>query len=193
MCSEITNRPCPCNGAVANPRTRYHKFVILTKRPNRIINFSNWQDKEPWRTELFLNRLIFMASVWDQDSCNSACEAFSRLPSGCQWGLHIEPLLAPIRLPWIDDCLVKCGHGSQHCSECFRWECCDNTTPHPSWVCVGGENATNARPCDPHWIIDIKDQCKIAGVPFWFKSLGSAAKKQKIELRDMPREYPEGW
>jgi protein gp37 len=31
---------------------------------------------------------------------------------------------------------------------------------------------------DPAWVVDIRDQCRIAGVPFFFKQWGGVRKKQ---------------
>ena len=46
------------------------------------------------------------------------------------------------------------------------------------WVIVGGESGPGARPMDPAWVIDIRDQCRMAGVPFFFKQWGGVRKKQ---------------
>jgi protein gp37 len=41
------------------------------------------------------------------------------------------------------------------------------------WVIVGGESGAGARPFFIQWARDIRDQCKSAGVPFFFKQAGS--------------------
>ncbi len=46
------------------------------------------------------------------------------------------------------------------------------------WVIVGGESGPGARPMDPSWVIDIRDQCRSAGVPFFFKQWGGVRKKK---------------
>jgi len=50
------------------------------------------------------------------------------------------------------------------------------------WVIVGGESGTNARPVQPEWIIEIKEQCRTAGVPFFFKQWGGKNKKKNGRL-----------
>ena len=45
------------------------------------------------------------------------------------------------------------------------------------WVIVGGESGPCSRPMDPTWVLDIRDQCTGAGVPFFFKQWGGALKK----------------
>lgn len=50
------------------------------------------------------------------------------------------------------------------------------------WVIVGGESGPNARPMDPAWAMDLRDQCKRAEVPFFFKQWGGKNKKQAGRL-----------
>lgn len=45
------------------------------------------------------------------------------------------------------------------------------------WVIVGGESGPGARPIDPNWIKDIRDQCLSSGTPFFFKQWGGVRKK----------------
>jgi len=40
------------------------------------------------------------------------------------------------------------------------------------WVIVGGESGPQARPMNPTWARDIRDQCVSAGIPFFFKQWG---------------------
>ncbi len=46
------------------------------------------------------------------------------------------------------------------------------------WVIVGGESGPGARPMRRKWVIDIRDQCRGAGVPFFFKQWGGVNKKK---------------
>lgn len=45
------------------------------------------------------------------------------------------------------------------------------------WVIVGGESGRRARPMFEDWVIDIRDQCKVAKVHFFFKQWGGINKK----------------
>ena len=45
------------------------------------------------------------------------------------------------------------------------------------WVIVGGESGPGARPMDPEWVADLRDQCLGAEVPFFFKQWGGKNKK----------------
>ena len=45
------------------------------------------------------------------------------------------------------------------------------------WVIVGGESGHGARPMNPEWAIDIRNQCIAARVPFFFKQWGGRSPK----------------
>jgi len=50
------------------------------------------------------------------------------------------------------------------------------------WVIVGGESGPGARPIKEQWVIDIRDQCLTANVPFFFKQWGGVQKKKNGRL-----------
>jgi protein gp37 len=52
------------------------------------------------------------------------------------------------------------------------------------WVIVGGESGPRARPMDPAWVTDLRDQCGRAGVAFFFKQWGGVQKKRAGRLLD---------
>lgn len=52
------------------------------------------------------------------------------------------------------------------------------------WVIVGGESGPGARPLKREWVIEIRDRCISAGIPFFFKQWGGVNKKQKGRLLD---------
>jgi protein gp37 len=45
------------------------------------------------------------------------------------------------------------------------------------WVIVGGESGPHARPMEIEWVREIRDQCKSAKVPFFFKQWGGLRPK----------------
>jgi protein gp37 len=60
------------------------------------------------------------------------------------------------------------------------------------WVIVGGESGPNSRPIEKKWVVQIRDQCKKDGVPFFFKQWGGKNKKANGRLLDgkIYNEYP---
>ncbi len=61
-----------------------------------------------------------------------------------------------------------------------------------NWVIVGGESGLGARPMDKSWVLNIREQCQAANVPFFFKQWGGVRKSaagRQLEGRnydDMP-------
>lgn len=52
------------------------------------------------------------------------------------------------------------------------------------WVIVGGESGPKARPVSSLWVEDVRDQCLIAQVPFFFKQWGGFNKKKAGRVLD---------
>jgi protein gp37 len=46
------------------------------------------------------------------------------------------------------------------------------------WVIVGGESGAGARPMKEEWVSNIREQCRKAGVPFFFKQWGGVRKSE---------------
>lgn len=71
--------------------------------------------------------------------------------------LSIEPLLGPIAQLYLDGI---------------------------HWVIVGGESGYRARAMDVEWVRDIRDQCRRARVPFFFKQWGGVQKSKNGRTLD---------
>jgi protein gp37 len=52
------------------------------------------------------------------------------------------------------------------------------------WVIVGGESGPGARNLQKSWVIDIRNQCQSAKVPFFFKQWGGVNKKRAGRILD---------
>jgi protein gp37 len=48
-------------------------------------------------------------------------------------------------------------------------------------VLVGGESGPNARPMNPQWARDLRDQCAAAGIPYFHKQNGEFASVSEVE------------
>jgi protein gp37 len=59
-----------------------------------------------------------------------------------------------------------------------------------SWVIVGGESGPGARPMQKEWVVSIREQCRAARVPFFFKQWGGVRKARNGRLLD-GRTYDE--
>jgi protein gp37 len=61
---------------------------------------------------------------------------------------------------------------------------CDLDLRGIHWVIVGGESGPGARPMDPAWARDLRDQCRRSKVPFFFKQWGGTNKKRAGRVLD---------
>ncbi len=50
------------------------------------------------------------------------------------------------------------------------------------WVIVGGESGPGSRPMQEDWVVDLRNQCRKAKVPFFFKQWGGFNKKRAGRL-----------
>ncbi|MDO9545527.1 MAG: phage Gp37/Gp68 family protein [Pelolinea sp.] len=58
----------------------------------------------------------------------------------------------------------------------------DMNLKHIDWVIVGGESGPKSREIKREWVIDIKNQCELSNVPFFFKQWGGTNKKKTGRL-----------
>jgi hypothetical protein len=59
------------------------------------------------------------------------------------------------------------------------------------WVITGGESGPNARATHPDWARALRDDCKRAGVPFFFKQWGEWIHESQTKWSE-PGPIPEG-
>ena len=52
------------------------------------------------------------------------------------------------------------------------------------WLIAGGESGAGHRPLDPAWVLDLRDACERADVPFFFKQWGGRTPKAGGRLLD---------
>ncbi len=146
-----------------------HKFFFLTKRPKRMRD-ALW----PWDIkgdviEPKPDHLFFGISVEDQRTADERIPILLQIPAGHRW-VSIEPMLGPVDLePYLN------------------WERLGEKFNSLNWVVLGGETGPKARPLHPDWVRSLRDQCRAAGVPFFFKQLSG---KQLIPKDLMIREFP---
>jgi protein gp37 len=101
-----------------------------------------------------------------------------------------------IRLPWPDHVLMGVSVENQACTRRIKvlretpaktkflsiepliGPVTDLNLTGIDWVIVGGESGPGARPMKEDWVLDIKQQCDAARVPFFFKQWGGVNKKK---------------
>lgn len=133
----------------------WHTFQVLTKRPDRMLEFMAQYPK-------------VLPNVWLGVSCEDQKQADLRIPLLLQVPaavrfLSCEPLLGPI------DLCQSIRIYEQQRSGAFQTTFFSDKL---HWVIVGGESGHHARPMHPDWVRTIRDQCAAANVPFFFKQWG---------------------
>jgi len=151
-----------------------HTFQILTKRAKRMTDlmtrlrfdsagegriwFADEADGPGFRLSPALKNLQMGVSTEHQDAANERVPYLLLAPVATRF-ISAEPLLGHITLGH----LLGLGGGLHQ-------------------VVVGGESDTHARPMDPRWVRDLRDECEVLGVPFMFKQWGAWA--PALEARD---------
>jgi|SRR5882724_1947630 len=133
-----------------------HTFQILTKRPDRMIEFFKWSGIT-WP----LKNIWLGVSVENQHFADERIPLLLATPAAVRW-ISAEPLLGPIQCSFIGRGLTEVVMHRKDASD-----------PKIDWVVCGGESGTNARPMHPDWARSLRDQCQAAGVPFFFKQWGA--------------------
>ena len=163
------------------PRCPNLLFLLLTKRPSNI----NKYIPESWKTNPPAN-VMFGASISDPDSASRIIPQLLQV-NGRRF-LSVEPMLAEISLKeylWQPKSYCEeCGDGGVS----LATPCNNLCSFKPiSWVIVGGESGHGRRPFNPDWARKLRDECKFADVPFFFKQWD---KVQAIPEDLMIREFP---
>ena len=175
-------------------RTPEHEYVILTKRPDRIVHQFGLQPN-----------VTMGVSCWDQESADRMIPGLLETPAARRI-VSLEPLLGPVDIgPYIQNQCETC-YGDGEVIEMVRYggPPIEKRTPCPDCegedfvgldgVIVGGESGPGARPMHPDWVRSIRDQCVEAEVHFFFKQWGwhymSEIGKRLLDGREW-NEWPE--
>jgi protein gp37 len=105
--------------------------------------------------------------------------------------LSMEPLLGPVDLTEVSDdataldpeCWGDCACGTLYGFDpgCRRNGGDGSLARKIDWIIAGGESGPGARPTNPQWFRDLRDQCDAAGVPFLFKQWGEWVSVSEVE------------
>ncbi|MCY1720200.1 phage Gp37/Gp68 family protein [Prolixibacteraceae bacterium Z1-6] len=134
-----------------------HIFIVLTKRPQRMVEFYWWKQQEhgiPWEPS---ENVWMGVTAENQQEANNRLHHLNNIPAAVKF-VSIEPMLSPISFE------TALGHT-------LKWHA-GGLKNCLSWVIVGGETSHNARPMHPYWVRSLASQCKTANVPFFFKQWG---------------------
>jgi protein gp37 len=167
--------------------TPQHTYQVLTKRHGRMRSLlgsaafrtmvgiqyvfgAEVPDDAPARLAWPLPNVWVGVSVEDQKRADLRIPALLDTPAAVRF-LSCEPLLGPVDLTRaVIPMGSERGHGLT-ASYVHTKQCCERLHGI-DWVIAGGESGPGARPMHPNWARQLRDQCEIAGVPFFFKQFG---------------------
>ena len=154
--------------------TPWHTHMILTKRAERLLRYSDfrfdnrehaigswmryYKPVDPGLPEMPLPNVRLGVSCEDQQHADERIPLLLQTPAAVRF-VSAEPLLGPIDLyrymPWTDISTPEFGTGLD-------------------LVIVGGESGPGARPMNIEWARDIVRQCREANVACFVKQMGTA-------------------
>jgi protein gp37 len=193
----------------------HHKYVILTKRPNRmrkyITNVEEWGVRDGEYVPC--SHIILGVSVENQRTADERIPILLDTPAACRM-VSYEPALGLVDfVPYMGGFAYKCKCGfhrtenemafvgwvdfnthkmALRCNKCG--EIC-GVYSTIDWLVMGGESGSNARPMHPDWVRQTRDSCVETNVPFFVKQL-SVNNKITNDINKFPedlkiREYPQ--
>lgn len=120
----------------------------------------------------------FALTVSNQVEADRDIPVLMRLPASRRY-LSMRPLLGPVELTHLPPLSE-----SRRCCSLQRFDAlrgrtiCDlsedsfQSSPSIDGVLVAGETGEQARPMHPAWVSNLRAQCEVAGVPFFFEDWG---------------------
>lgn len=148
-----------------------HIFIILTKRPERMKEYMDYRIKSH---KFYGHSWVWLGvTVENQEQANKRIPILLSIPAEKRF-VSVEPMLGPVDLKhgfdYGDEIAIDFLTGDYFTSP--RQEEPAKDDNKLDWVICGGETGSNARPINQNWAIELKNQCKEANVPFFFKQWG---------------------
>lgn len=152
-------------------QTLQHQYLILTKRPERMMRFITEWLPGAWGLATMSLQLLEqpLPNVWlgvsveNQETADRRIPCLLDTPAAVRF-VSAEPLLGPVVLP-----------------------------VGLNWVIAGCESGAHRRPMNIEWARNLRDQCQAAGAPFFLKQMVIAGKVEHTPELDgrIWIEYPE--
>lgn len=195
MCDVCEDRP-----DLIQPRARLMNLIedtpaltwmLLTKRPENFPSlFARWDSG--WPPNAWAG-----ATMEDQPAADKRAPLLLAVPAAVRF-VSYEPALGPVDFdPWLW-AVCNAATKEQHEAECMGGMACEEVGI--DWLICGGESGHGARPFSLDWARSVRDQCKAAGISYFYKQGGasSACKHDKkggcqdcmpadLRVREFPR------
>lgn len=163
-------------------QTKRHLFFILTKRPERMLEYMagpggpNTPGLKP------LPNVWLGVTAENQEQADKRIPVLLQIPAANRY-VSIEPMLGPVlakpEWKWSNkpDGIYLFNNGI-------------------GWVICGGESGPGTRPMHPDWVRSLRDQCQAEDVPFFFKQWGEwypVTRDVQFRMRNMDNPHIHIW
>lgn len=160
-----------------------HIFIILTKRPDRA---KKYMSGKTYFTGDSLPNLWLGVSVENQQTADERIPILLQIPAAKRW-VSVEPMLEFVdleRIYYEKSKTVQAYLRTLSKKAVVPFAVIDY--PGIDWAIVGCESGPQARPMKWDWAIDLRRQCKNAGVPFFFKQPFDKTTPEELKVREIP-------
>lgn len=130
---------------VTSEHGKRHIWFWLTKRPTRMVEFSEWLGPQYWPTNLWP-----MTSITSQDTRFRAATLCKVGNTNTTRGLSIEPMMSAVSLKSIATLITGI-----------------------SWAIYGGESGSDPTPCNIAWLAEGLRECREFGIKPFIKQVGT--------------------
>lgn len=131
-------------GQITSEKGKRHYWQILTKRPQRLAEFTRWLADQgiPFPENAWIG-----TSISKQIHCGSIKHLIKAGNPDTIRFISLEPQFERVDLrEWL---------------------------PNLDWIIQGGESGKSAEPFDPDWAREMRDHCREFGVAYFLKQLGT--------------------
>lgn len=144
--------------------TPHLDWLLLTKRIGNVKRMG-WPVVEG--TSTMLPNIWLGITICNQPEADRDIGELLQVPARVRF-LSVEPMLGPVDLGDFMpiECVQPVGNPWRRRTKFGEPDSLID------WVICGGESGANARPMNPEWARNLRDQCEAAGVPFLFKQWG---------------------
>jgi protein gp37 len=170
--------------------TPKHTYIILTKRPERMNEYFSTHVPEKYLTDNgnILDNLWLGVTAENQEQADKRIPILLNIPAAKRF-VSIEPMLGPVSLTLDIDPLKWGGMTRRNVlSGAISNPLIGRigTTPVNSldWVICGSESGPGRRPFEEDWARSLRDFCRLAEVPFFYKQRYIGNKKFSMPLLD---------
>ncbi len=166
-------------------RYNHHTFQVLTKRPERMLQFFRDYGLIPDPVTGFTGSgETIPENVWIGVTAENQYQAVKRIPILFQIPaavrfVSVEPMLSTVNLEHLWHTCPHCGSWEIYEPRNQQMSCddCGVTIYKPAigidWVICGGETGPGARPINHEWVSSLHQQCANTETPFFFKKWGA--------------------